>query len=90
MYKVGDRLTIVSERPTDTEDLGWDSRMDEYLGQTLTVKEVKLFSNGKEGIMFQEAYCKSADWFWRFKSNWVFPEETTINVSTESIISLLE
>lgn len=58
MYKVGDRVRIVSET---TEEMNWVSEMDVYLGRVMTIKSIT------SGLIFGDRYIMAEDkgkWFW--------------------------
>lgn len=52
-YKPGDKVRIVSEK---TEEMGWNSEMNKYLGKTMTVE--KVFRN------YYNMVEDEGQWFW--------------------------
>lgn len=58
MYKVGDRVRIVSET---TEEMNWAGKTDAYLGKVMTIKSIT------SGLIFGDRYIMAEDkgkWFW--------------------------
>ena len=68
-YKVGDRVRIVSRKPNHSDFM---ADMEQYLGKTLTVRNVVEPSTGA-CYTFDEAYSIHTDrcYYWRFLEAWI-------------------